>query len=112
MARHGRAKPWLWEAASRCLLRGWKARCVPVQKPLLNPAASSPALGSLPAGSLPTCHPHPAAATPLHLPQDGGEDEGEGEGDEGDALVEVPEAGMRKSARTEHVDFKQREEER
>jgi nucleosome binding factor SPN SPT16 subunit len=42
--------------------------------------------------------------------KDGGEDEGEG--DEGDAVVEVPEVGMRKSARTEHVDFKQREEER
>ena len=55
--------------------------------------------------------PFPDTTAPsLHLPQDGGEDEGEG--DEGEAVVEVPEVGMRKSARTEHVDFKQREEER
>ena len=58
-----------------------------------------------------------AARTPLlqsaHFaaspPQDGGEDDGEVE----ELAAALPlEAGMRKSARTEHIDFKQREEER
>ena len=51
-----------------------------------------------------------ACSPPRPAAQDGGEEEEEGE--EEAAVVEVPEAGMRKSARTEHVDFKQREEER
>lgn len=46
---------------------------------------------------------------PPPLPQDGGDDEEAADVEEVEVL---PEAGMRKSARTEHIDFKAREEER
>lgn len=56
--------------------------------------------------------PGATSARPLTLDvalQEGGEDEVEEAEPE---AVPLPEAGMRKSARTENVDFKQREEER
>lgn len=62
-----------------------------------------------------TCRGQPTLLAPVRLRCRSSQGEGEEEaGDDGEAeaAVEVAEAGMRKSSRTEHVDFKAREEER